>query len=303
MNQINIISDLIKWIEKNLEQPLSIDNVAKKSGYSKWHLQRMFKEVSGQVLGTYIRHRRLTHAALALRMTSKPILDIAMQYRFDSQQTFTRSFKKQFSLTPASYRRAEYWNTVGLTPAINLHQTPLELPEPNFLRLPKATFGGVTYKNNCALSAMLQEQFMLREQFFLNYFSNFVKTNKFVPQKLYTFSHSQCSKENPDDQESFYTIALDKEFKMDQVEKFIAEEGLYLSFRFNGSPDDFDNFVLQIYLAAIPALNVKRRPGSDIEIHYNNSNMTVESILESKPTHIECDYCVPIITASEWQQA
>jgi len=61
MNQINIISDLIKWIEKNLEQPLSIDAVAEKSGYSKWHLQRMFKKVTGQILGTYIRHRRLTH--------------------------------------------------------------------------------------------------------------------------------------------------------------------------------------------------------------------------------------------------
>ena len=36
---------------------------------------------------------------MALRLTSRPILDIALQYRFDSQQTFTRAFKKQFDRT------------------------------------------------------------------------------------------------------------------------------------------------------------------------------------------------------------
>ena len=68
MNQVSIISDLIVWIEKNLEQPLSIDNVSQKSGYSKWHLQRMFKEVTGQVLGTYIRHRQIGRASCRERV-------------------------------------------------------------------------------------------------------------------------------------------------------------------------------------------------------------------------------------------
>lgn len=53
----------------------------------------MFKEVTGQAIGSYIRSRRLSRAAVALRLTSRPILDIALQYRFDSQQTFTRAFK------------------------------------------------------------------------------------------------------------------------------------------------------------------------------------------------------------------
>ncbi|PPS57908.1 hypothetical protein CRX72_08025 [Pantoea sp. BRM17] len=72
------------------------DEMRVHSGYSKWHLQRMFKEVTGHAIGAYIRARRLSKAAVALRLTSRPILDIALQYRFDSQQTFTRAFKKQF---------------------------------------------------------------------------------------------------------------------------------------------------------------------------------------------------------------
>ncbi|SQI27429.1 right origin-binding protein [Salmonella enterica subsp. arizonae] len=101
MDQAGIIRDLLIWLEGHLDQPLSLDNVAAKAGYSKWHLQRMFKDVTGHAIGAYIRARRLSKSAVALRLTARPILDIALQYRFDSQQTFTRAFKKQFSQTPA----------------------------------------------------------------------------------------------------------------------------------------------------------------------------------------------------------
>lgn len=102
MDQAGIIRDLLTWLEGHLDQPLSLDNVAAKAGYSKWHLQRMFKDVTGHAIGAYIRARRLSKSAVALRLTARPILDIALQYRFDSQQTFTRAFKKQF------FRRRRY---------------------------------------------------------------------------------------------------------------------------------------------------------------------------------------------------
>lgn len=104
MDQAGIIRDLLIWLEGHLDQPLSLDNVAAKAGYSKWHLQRMFKDVTGHAIGAYIRARRLSKSAVALRLTARPILDIALQYRFDSQQTFTRAFKKQFAQTPALYQ-------------------------------------------------------------------------------------------------------------------------------------------------------------------------------------------------------
>lgn len=66
MDQTNIIRDLLRWIDDNLDKPLSLDNVAAKAGYSKWHLQRMFKEVTDQAIGAYIRARRLSRAAVAL---------------------------------------------------------------------------------------------------------------------------------------------------------------------------------------------------------------------------------------------
>lgn len=100
----DIIHTLTDWIETNLDKTLSIDEVAAKSGYSKWHLQRMFRTVTKQTLGNYIRERRLTLAAEALRQTQRPVFDIAMQYGYDSQQTFSRVFRRQFAQTPTAYR-------------------------------------------------------------------------------------------------------------------------------------------------------------------------------------------------------
>jgi len=94
------IKELLVWIEDNLTNPLSLDIVSAKSGYTKWYLQRMFKKQTGLSLASYIRARRLYLAAFALRFTQKSILDISVEYQFDNQQTFSRCFKKHFAESP-----------------------------------------------------------------------------------------------------------------------------------------------------------------------------------------------------------
>ncbi|MCT4702931.1 superoxide response transcriptional regulator SoxS [Enterobacteriaceae bacterium H20N1] len=100
----DIIYTLTEWIDEHIDQPLNIDVVAKKSGYSKWYLQRMFRTVMRQTLGEYIRQRRLLLAAKELRSTRRPIFDIAMDYGYVSQQTFSRVFRREFDRTPTDYR-------------------------------------------------------------------------------------------------------------------------------------------------------------------------------------------------------
>lgn len=58
MNTGAIIQDLIDWIDNHLDSRLDIDTVARRAGYSKWHLQRIFKEHTGQPLGEYIRAKK-----------------------------------------------------------------------------------------------------------------------------------------------------------------------------------------------------------------------------------------------------
>ncbi|GKX63953.1 helix-turn-helix domain-containing protein [Pragia fontium] len=104
MLQTTIIKELVNWIEGHLEEPLTVKRVATKSGYSQWHLQRLFKDTTGDSLAYYIRKKRLQNAASELKQSKRTIADIAYQYQFDSQQSFTRAFKKMFSTTPSDYR-------------------------------------------------------------------------------------------------------------------------------------------------------------------------------------------------------
>lgn len=104
MFKTEVIKSLILWIEEHLDEPLYLDRVAQKSGYSKWYIQRMFKDVTGESTAAYIRSRRLLNAAIALRTTTVKISDIAYHFQFDSQQSFSRTFKKYFHQSPIDYR-------------------------------------------------------------------------------------------------------------------------------------------------------------------------------------------------------
>ena len=76
------IHSILDWIEDNLESPLSLEKVSERSGYSKWHLQRMFKKETGHSLGQYIRSRKLTEIAQKLKESNEPILYLAERYGF-----------------------------------------------------------------------------------------------------------------------------------------------------------------------------------------------------------------------------
>jgi AraC family mar-sox-rob regulon transcriptional activator len=99
------IHDLIDWIDNNIEARLDLDTVAGRAGYSKWHLQRMFKEHTGYPLGEYIRAKKLKKSADRLTTTNEPILNVAISLGFDSQQSFNRSFKRQYGVAPGAWRR------------------------------------------------------------------------------------------------------------------------------------------------------------------------------------------------------
>lgn len=105
MKDLNLINRAIDYMECNLTQPLTVEMVAAATGYSRFHFTRLFQAATGMNIATYLRRRRLHEAACALLLTKKPILEIALDYQFDSQEAFTRAFKRVFSITPGLYRR------------------------------------------------------------------------------------------------------------------------------------------------------------------------------------------------------
>ena len=100
------IKTALIYIEDNLDKPLTLNQIAGTAGFSKYHFHRIFKNATGIPLYEYIRKRRLARASSLLLTTDLPILDIAVYFCFESQEAFTRAFKKTYKLPPGKYRRA-----------------------------------------------------------------------------------------------------------------------------------------------------------------------------------------------------
>ncbi|WP_318374000.1 AraC family transcriptional regulator [Enterobacter sp.] len=105
MNKSNFCTDLITWIEKNITENIRLDDLAVKSGYSKWHLQRIFKSHTGIPPGLFIKAKKLEYAYRDIIMQKDTITTISIKYGFESLQSFTRAFTRHFGFPPSWLRK------------------------------------------------------------------------------------------------------------------------------------------------------------------------------------------------------
>ncbi len=106
MNYSDRMQKIILYIEENLGKKLSLDELANIAGFSKYHFIRVFKQETGSRIFEYIQSRRMARAAKQLLFTNHNILEIALMYQFESQEAFTRAFKREYTLSPGRYRNA-----------------------------------------------------------------------------------------------------------------------------------------------------------------------------------------------------
>lgn len=102
---IDAVQRMQDYIEQHMTESITLLMLAQAAGYSPWHAARIFKELTGKTPFEYIRELRLSHAAIKLRDEDNKIIDIALDFVFDSHEGFTRAFSKQFGMSPRDYAR------------------------------------------------------------------------------------------------------------------------------------------------------------------------------------------------------
>ena len=114
----SVVNRILSYVERNLEKDLTLEEIAKELHYSKFYVERVFKEHTGQPLYRYIKNRRLHEAAKKLIETRRPIVEIALEAGYHSQQAFTQAFHEVSGLSPQKYRKLE--NFVPIQTRIDL---------------------------------------------------------------------------------------------------------------------------------------------------------------------------------------
>lgn len=100
------MKQIIKYIECNYMEKITIADIAKETGLSQSHFMKYFKNTMGTSFIDYLNEYRLTMASRLLLSSDSSILDIASEVGFDNLSYFNRLFKKRFGTTPSNYRKS-----------------------------------------------------------------------------------------------------------------------------------------------------------------------------------------------------
>ncbi len=100
------VNKALQFIEVNLDQDLTLEEVSAIACYSPFHFHRIFKTTTNETLNSYISRKRIEKAAsILLHKHELSITEISSQHGFNSNSSFTRSFKKFYNLSPSAFRQ------------------------------------------------------------------------------------------------------------------------------------------------------------------------------------------------------
>ena len=98
------INACVRYIMSHTDEPLSIDYLAEKIGYSKYYLSKKFKTEVGMNINSYIKQQRIERACYLLATSRMSIQNISDTLHFGNRNFFTKTFKEVVGSTPAAYR-------------------------------------------------------------------------------------------------------------------------------------------------------------------------------------------------------
>jgi AraC family transcriptional regulator len=116
------IDRTVWYVESHLNVAMSLDDIAKTAGVSKFALTRAFFATTGRTVLAYARARRLSEAAKSLQNGAPSILDVALSVGYASHEAFSRAFRGHFGLTPVEARYGRC--PISLTEAIDMSNDP-----------------------------------------------------------------------------------------------------------------------------------------------------------------------------------
>lgn len=97
------------YIERHLDEPLSVERLSRVAYFSKFHFHRQFSLHAGIGVSAFVRLLRLKRASHQLVFSPKRIIDIALETGFESPEAFARAFRQAFGQSPSQFRKSPHW--------------------------------------------------------------------------------------------------------------------------------------------------------------------------------------------------
>ncbi|PWV97853.1 two-component system response regulator YesN [Paenibacillus cellulosilyticus] len=103
----SVIADMIEYIERHLQEDLSLQQLAARFFLSREYVSRRFRQETGVTLSEYVERHRMEHATKLLANRSYKVADIAEIVGYTDEKYFSKVFKKHTGLSPQQYRKSD----------------------------------------------------------------------------------------------------------------------------------------------------------------------------------------------------
>lgn len=263
------IQKSINFIETNLNENVNIVEIASKAFFSAFHFQRIFQAICGFSVQGYVRKRRLTEAAILLKESNKSILEIALNFQYNSQEAFTRAFEINFGITPAKYRKIGK-SSLKITKKVDFLnykkqiQGNVNVDKPNIISKEKIQIIGYEYKTS------LNEEVYFKE--IPKFYDDFGKNEYYmkIPKRVAPGVSYGISYNYYDDGKFSFIVGeavsspnknLESGFLNIEIPK-----GKYAKFKIKGSIEVAKNTWKYIYGTWLLNSNYELRDGLDFEV-------------------------------------
>ena len=106
MKPYPLLENILLDIEEGIKENIDAFTLSKRYNLSEIHLRRLFSFAFNRPISGYIRSRTLSESLNDLLHTDKKIIDIALEYGFGYENSYSRSFRREFGISPDNLRKS-----------------------------------------------------------------------------------------------------------------------------------------------------------------------------------------------------
>jgi len=277
---IETIARSVEFIENNLQRDISIADIADSVSYSIYHFCRTFNRVTHHTPVDYLMRRRLSESAKDLLVSNRKIIEVGLDYQFNSPEVYSRAFKRLFDRSPMLWRAGAPIYPPRIMPRLTVDHLH-HLNQGDYLR-PQIV--QVDTLHLVGLMTLVKDETRVIDELWETLFR--INDNSHAPDNTEHYYGLSIFPEWQDDRGYFYMAGfVDNDWSMAQemvlVEKFLPASR-YVKFVHKGSYDKMHLSRDYIYHTWLP------KSGFHLEVFYEVEKIPGGDLVEGmKTTAIE----------------